>query len=191
MGNICALMGGDDLFDIDEEPVDVEPGQTGGGAGGVGPGPSGNYGVDPNAAIEAHNRKRDLHGAPPLTWSDTCAQHALAAAKVCADQNCLQHQNASEYNEGQNLYMAWSSGGGAAYGAKDAVKSWYDEVADYDFGNPGFDGSTGHFTQLVWKGTTQVGMAKAVASDGSVYIAANYSPAGNMMGDFENNVSPA
>eukprot|EP00971_Amphidinium_carterae_P124568 2467724-Amphidinium_carterae.1 len=147
MGSICSLMDGGYLGDIVE-------------------GDGGSYGVDQEAAVEAHNRKRAMHSAPDLVWSDACAQHALLAAQQCASQNCLSHNNHSEYNEGQNLYMAWSSGDDT-YGAKDAVQSWYDEVADYDFNNQGFGGGTGHFTQVVWAGTTQVGMAKAIAADGS------------------------
>jgi hypothetical protein len=36
---------------------------------------------------------------------------------------------------------------------------WYDEVTNpgYNFETGGFSGGTGHFTQLVWKGTTELG----------------------------------
>lgn len=30
----------------------------------------------------------------------------------------------------------------------DAVQAWYDEVSDYDYSNPTFSGSTGHFTAV-------------------------------------------
>mmetsp|Transcript_124482 Transcript_124482/g.220564 ORF Transcript_124482/g.220564 Transcript_124482/m.220564 type:complete len:91 (-) Transcript_124482:36-308(-) len=76
-------------------------------------------------------------------------------------------------------------------GAKQACADWYSEVDKYDFDNPGFGMGTGHFTQLVWKSTKKVGMAKVVGeSHGmtAIWIAANYSPAGNMQGAFENNV---
>merc|ERR1719171_1929540 len=65
---------------------------------------------------------------------------------------------------------------------------WYDEVNDpgYDFNNQGFGSGTGHFTQVVWAGSTHVGLAQS----GS-FVCANYWPAGNMMGDFEGNVYPS
>jgi hypothetical protein len=34
---------------------------------------------------------------------------------------------------------------------------WYDEVKFYNYNNPGFGMSTGHFTQLVWIGSNALG----------------------------------
>lgn len=34
----------------------------------------------------------------------------------------------------------------------------YSEIKDYNFGNPGFSQGTGHFTQVVWKGSTEIGV---------------------------------
>jgi hypothetical protein len=47
---------------------------------------------------------------------------------------------------------------------------------------------TGHFTQVVWKNSTQVGFGVAVAPNGSFYAVANYYPAGNFTGQFKENV---
>lgn len=59
-----------------------------------------------------------------------------------------------------------------------ATQRWYDEIDDYDFSThqSGTGKPTGHFTQVVWYGSTHVGAARS--SDG-IYIAANYSPPGN------------
>ena len=68
----------------------------------------------------------------------------------------------------------------------------YDEMTKpgYDFNNPGWNANpgTGHFTQVVWKASTELGIGKAVADDGCVYVCARYAPGGNMMGDYEANV---
>jgi hypothetical protein len=71
-----------------------------------------------------------------------------------------------------------------------AIKMWYNEVNDpgYPWDSPGFSGGTGHFTQVVWKETTHVGLGQA-----GCWISANYLPAGNMSmpGYFEKNVLPS
>ena len=64
---------------------------------------------------------------------------------------------------GENLYWAGSSSGlpDAAQSYADAVASWYAEMSDgaYDFatGASGNGGVVGHFTQVVWSGSTEVG----------------------------------
>jgi len=47
----------------------------------------------------------------------------------------------------------------------------------------------GHFTQVVWKGTKEVGIGIASAKNQCIVVG-SYRPAGNMMGDFSNNVPP-
>lgn len=42
----------------------------------------------------------------------------------------------------------------------------YDEVVNYNFTMPGFSPSTGHFTQVVWKSSSQLGCAAQVCADG-------------------------
>ena len=60
----------------------------------------------------------------------------------------------------------------------------------YDFKNPGFKSGTGHFTQLVWKGSKQIGCGAACNSNNKCYLTCNYYPPGNYLGQFENNVFP-
>ena len=63
--------------------------------------------------------------------------------------------------------------------------------------DPGYDFSTaepgkaGHFTQVIWKSTTDFGIGRAAAvHDGLLctYIVARYRPAGNFLGEFQENV---
>ena len=37
---------------------------------------------------------------------------------------------------------------------------------------------------MIWKNTTEVGMAMAVSSSGKTYVVARYSPAGNYSGEY-------
>ena len=50
---------------------------------------------------------------------------------------------------------------------------------------------TGHFSQVVWKGSKEIGVGKALTEDGRVFVVCNYNPAGNVMGQFADNVFPA
>ena len=57
------------------------------------------------------------------------------------------------------------------------------------------DGKTGHFTQVVWKGSVKLGIGKAtgkVVQNGQIsfctWAVGRYSPAGNVEGAYANNV---
>ena len=41
---------------------------------------------------------------------------------------------------------------------RDAVRCFYDEIKLYNYDSPGFSMGTGHFTQVVWKETSHVGV---------------------------------
>ena len=60
-----------------------------------------------------------------------------------------------------------------------ATQSWYDEIKVYNWKQPGFSMKTGHFTQVVWKGSKKVGFGFASNAKGQVVIVAEYDPPGN------------
>lgn len=91
---------------------------------------------------------------------------------------------------GQNLAYVYSSQGKNVTGEQ-IVSMWYDEIKDYNFNKATFTSNTGHFTQVVWVGTQEVGVGISSTPDGKVFVVANYLPAGNMMGQFAENVKPA
>jgi len=67
----------------------------------------------------------------------------------------MQHRSNSKY--GENIFMC----SGMTPNGATAVKSWYDEISKYRFSNPGFHSGTGHFTQVVWKGSRELGVGIA------------------------------
>ena len=74
---------------------------------------------------------------------------------------------------------------------QEATQGWYDEIKDYNFTRPSgpHTGVIGHFTQVVWKSSRQLGVGKALSQDGKTcVIVANYLPAGNFVGCFGENV---
>ena len=74
---------------------------------------------------------------------------------------------------------------------RDPTNSWYNEVSQYSYSPGGFSSATGHFTQLVWKGSKKLGVGVAYNSARTkVYVVARYSPPGNYLNQFSTNVLP-
>lgn len=69
---------------------------------------------------------------------------------------------------GENLAWNWSSKGPSPVPAATPVQNWYNEIKDFNFNNPDGNniGKVGHFTQVVWKGSTKLGCAQAAAVGG-------------------------
>ncbi|CAF4187103.1 unnamed protein product [Rotaria sp. Silwood2] len=160
-----------------------------------------------NEVLEAHNYYRDLHCAPPLQLDNKLSRSAQIFAEELASKNQFYHSNTK--GVGENLYMASGSNVDSLTGklssnqqisssfsyaniAGDApVTDWYNEIEQYDFDYPGFSGATGHFTQVVWKISKNLGVGIAYTSEGdSVYVVAQYTPPGNYQDQFPDNVFP-
>ncbi|KAM4697179.1 uncharacterized protein WCC33_015880 [Rhinophrynus dorsalis] len=139
-------------------------------------------------ALDTHNAYRRQHGAPPLQMSHELCESSQKWADHLLSINALQHSNT---NNGENLWYKWNSSMRDASGSE-VVDTWYGEIKDYNFSKPGFQSNTGHFTQVVWKDSREVGIAKAVDGKGMVIAVAQYSPAGNITnpGYFQKNVLP-
>lgn len=71
---------------------------------------------------------------------------------------------------------------------KSATDQWYAEIKDFDFNDKKFNPKTGHFTQLVWKDSIELGAAIAVSTNGFHFCVARYRVAGNLMGAYEENI---
>jgi len=117
-----------------------------------------------------------------LTWSSDAANKAQEWANNCQ----FVHSGGTLGSFGENL-----AAGTGDYTIPAAVKAWTDEASQYDPNNPQFS----HFTQVVWKATTQVGCA--VATCGGIFPSSfgpaqfyvcEYSPPGNIEGEFGQNV---
>ncbi|KAI8112740.1 hypothetical protein M9434_004060 [Picochlorum sp. BPE23] len=141
---------------------------------------------DANVILDAHNAYRRAHGAPSLTWSRRLAKDAAAWGEECRWEH-----DGSNKDQGENLYASFGYPENTLY--QNAAKSWYDEVALYDFDNPENSNfkDVGHFTQMVWKKSREIGCARVRCRDGQngpfsvdgewLYVVCRYSPPGNMM----------
>ena len=141
------------------------------------------------SALDAHNNYRAKHHVGKLVLNQQLCDIAQRYAEELARTGNFAHSNDSFHgdNMGENLFACY----GMKITGKMMTDDWYNEVSMYNFNNPGYISGTGHFTQIVWKGSKQVGFGYAQARDGYYYGVANYYPAGNFIGEFEENVFKA
>jgi len=149
-------------------------------------GSSGSSGGFAQGQLQRHNSLRARHGSPPMRLDSSLSSAAESYAQQLASRGTMDlvHSGVS----GENLFVYCDSRGG---GGEKATDDWYNEISQYNFGNPGFGWNTGHFTQVVWKGSTRLGIGKATGYvDGMPceFVVGRYSPAGNLEGAFRANV---
>lgn len=152
--------------------------------------------------LRAHNEFRFNHGVPPLKWSAKLTRDAQVWANHLADTSSFDHDpTARAKDQGENLSYVWPAKRLCDYGersedcfsCREFVEDWYNEYKDYDY-NKGraktSDKVVTHFTQIIWKSTRELGMSAAVGKDGSLKVVARYSPVGNWLNEFRENVPP-
>lgn len=133
--------------------------------------------------VDMHNRIRADVGVGPVSWSNKLATYAQRWADRLASAGCgLQHRPPSgEWKQlyGENLFM----GTAGHYGVVDAVKAWESEKPHYRGQPLGLSNSAdiGHYTQMVWSHSKQIGCAKAECH-GNLIVVCNYDPPGNVLG---------
>ena len=85
------------------------------------------------------------------------------------------------YNE--NIACTW----GSQLTGTLVSRMWYEEGKDYDYTRDTLTKFTQNFTQLLWKGSHEIGVGRARTKHGKEIIVARYHPPGNV-GDFTANV---
>ncbi len=128
-----------------------------------------------NDMLRAHNAVRRQAGVPPLTWSRQLAAHAQAWADSLLARRQFSHTPNSPY--GQNLYEIQ----GATASPERVVKAWADESRNYNYDSNTCHGVCGHYTQIVWSDTKEVGCAVARAESLEIWVC-DYNPPGNWVG---------
>jgi hypothetical protein len=135
--------------------------------------------------VDRHNYWRARVGVGPLAWSDELASYAQAWANELARRGCkMEHRPdkgkwAQQY--GENIY--WSSG--MKNEPADVVNSWASELKDYDEEKLQCRGPwyvCGHYTQVVWANTKEVGCGMARCGNAEIWVC-NYNPPGNWVGE--------
>jgi len=129
--------------------------------------------------VATHNKWRQQVGVPDLVWSSQAAKVAQAWADDLKSRGCPLAHNPNRGQYGENAYKSF----GLSPTPSNVVDSWAGEIVDYDYAtNTCKAGKVcGHYTQVVWRDTQQVGCGKASCNSQQVWIC-NYSPPGNWRG---------
>jgi len=135
--------------------------------------------------LSAQNRERLNLGLEPLNWNPALAQSAQEWADHLAQTEQFEHARENPRNpEGENLW----AGTRGYYSPEAMVNAW---IREKKFFQPGVfpNNSTtgrvedvGHYTQVVWRATREVGCAKAAGAHEDVLVC-RYAEAGNYRGE--------
>ena len=126
--------------------------------------------------VDRHNYYRTKAGAPPVVWSDKIADEAYIWAKKIAKMDKMVHSN-TDY--GENIYVSTE-----APDLSEVVDLWASEQKYYHGEKISYDNYHlfGHYTQIIWAKTTEIGCAEAVSKSGKHYWVCQYNPPGNYIG---------
>ena len=128
--------------------------------------------------LAAHNNWRAEIGVPPLQWSDSLAVSAQLWADHLASTGTFEHNRS-----GQNLALATTG----VLSATQLVGIWGNEKQYFkvgvfpDVSTTGNFAQVGHYTQLIWRNTQEVGCGLATGN-GIDILVCNYNPPGNVLG---------
>ena len=142
--------------------------------------------IDSASLLSTHNEWRAKVGVPALGWSDTLALDAQGWADELKKKNNCAMAHADQNQHGENVLDAsakvWKKSGKREVqdiSAKFVVDNLASEVLDYNYETnscTNISPGCGHYTQIVWRDTNEVGCAKAICDDKSQVWVCRYNP---------------
>jgi len=137
-----------------------------------------------DTCLRLHNAERTALDIPALKWSEELAASALDWAKTSAKRNKMSHSDGRNHI-GENVAYTRSK----PNSVEKLIGMWTDEKENYvhrpypECTKTGDTGDVGHYTQIIWKATTEVGCGVATGS-GRDYIVCQYKTSGNRRGKY-------
>jgi len=136
------------------------------------------------AWLSTHNEAREAFGTAPLRWSDKLTQEARQWARQLARENTIRHSSQDERGQtGENLWIGTSG----YFHPSQMIGYFVDEQRFFragrfpDVSSTGNWADVGHYTQIVWAETREVGCATASNGRNDVLVC-RYFPGGNVLG---------
>jgi uncharacterized protein YkwD len=147
--------------------------------------------------VDHHNVHRANHSAPALEWDSALASTAAKIAATCVYAHSMDVDGG---NYGQNIAAGVEANNVSAVITElfyNGEVGYYTNL--YGQANPDMTNfeKWGHFSQLVWKGTTKVGCATQYCSGGLAnvgqyvsphFTVCNYGAPGNYAGEYADNI---
>ncbi|XP_074945927.1 cysteine-rich venom protein TRI1-like [Phalacrocorax aristotelis] len=134
--------------------------------------------------VDRHNTLR--RGVNPtasnmmrMEWCSPAADNAQKWANQCTLSHSPAERRRTTVQCGENLFMA-----SAPFSWSDVIQAWYDENKNFEYGtgaNPQ-DAVIGHYTQMVWYNSYQIGCAVASCPNSKYkyFYVCQYCPMGNL-----------
>lgn len=136
------------------------------------------------ALLDTHNGERKVFGSDALKWSPKLAGEAQKWADDLAKRDVMEHASFEKRRgAGENIWV----GTRGRYTTKQMIDAFIAEKADFKPGEfpkvtkSGNWANVGHYTQLVWPETKEVGCAIA-ENRMDEFLVCRYFPAGNIRG---------
>lgn len=134
--------------------------------------------------LDAQNAERVRLGLKPLVWSAKLAEHARKWAQTLATSDMFEHSPVgADGGEGENLWF----GSKGDYSPEEMIGFFVDEAKMFkrgmfpDVSTTGNWLDVGHYTQLMWQDTREVGCT-IVSNTRRDFLVCRYWPAGNVAG---------
>lgn len=131
--------------------------------------------------LAAHNRERARLGIAAMAWSPRLAGEARQWADSLARRRAFEHSG--HEGVGENLWMGTSG----YYSVEQMIGGFVEEGRHFragtfpDVSRTGDWADVGHYSQLIWPGTREVGCALVRGGRDEVLVC-RYWPAGNIIG---------
>ena len=136
-----------------------------------------------------HNNYREMHSSPPLKLNKNLSRKAEDIVNYLIKDMNDNLDDLLFINDNQPLGVNIYNGD-KKISPEEISKEWYNENKFYNYDNDKFQKNAIHFTQIVWKNTTEVGFAFTSKKSKKCIGVALYYPAGNIFDEFKDNVKP-
>ena len=135
-------------------------------------------GIDFENILSDHNNARSLVSSPPLKWNNNLAASSQQWANGCL----IGHDPQRDFEGtvfGENI-----AAGTFGFSVENLGKLWIDEEIDFwnCQNNTCSQEPCGHYTQIIWKNTEEIGCAASVCGNQN-FLVCRYLPAGNVRGE--------